>query len=155
MKKLVAAVLTFAMVLFILPMSAFAVSPAETASSKVVFDDGSYMVTTISGLSTFGRTASLQASSKTGKKTVKYYSSGNTLEWDFSVTATFTYDGTTAKATSASASHNIYVSGWTCTFSNTSYASNTATASGTFKHSSLLTKNTSTTLRCSPSGELS
>ena len=154
MKKLVIITLVVAMLL-VVPMSAYAV-PANTSISRtIVFEDGSYIITTISEEPSPRKTVALLASKKTGTKTIEYYSAGNTLEWDFSVTGTFTYDGITATAVSASASHNIFVSGWSCTNKSAWYSSNTAYASATFKYGILLTSNASISLSCSPSGTLS
>lgn len=153
MKKLITIALSLAMFV-ILPATAYA-APSNASSSTTVFEDGSYIITTISEEPSPRGITFLQSSSKSGTKTIRYYTAGNTLEWDFSVIGTFTYDGVTAIATAASASHNIYVSGWTCAGESASYSGNTAYASATFRYLSLLTKNTSTSLSCSPNGTLS
>jgi len=147
MKKLIVIALSFA-ILCVFPVSAHAASANTRISETTVFEDGSYIITTISKEPSTLETATLLASGKTGTKTIEYYSAGNTLEWIFSVTGTFTYDGVTATAIAASASHNIYVSGWTCTNKSAWYSGNKAYASATFKYGSLLTRNASLPFPC-------
>ncbi len=154
MKKFVVIALSFVM-LFIFPLSAHATLANTSISETIVFEDGSYIIATISEKPSLCEAAVLLASSKTGTKTIRYYTAGNTLEWAFSVTGTFTYDGITAQAISATASHNIYLSGWTCTGEIAWYSGSTASASATFKNINLLTKNASVSLSCSPNGTLS
>jgi len=154
MKRLILITLAIAMLL-IFPMSTYAAPTNASTFETTVFKDGSYIVTTISEALLLRGTAALPLSVKTGTKTVSYYSAANTLEWTFSVNGTFSYDGTTAAATSSSSSCSIYVSGWICNDRTAWYSGNMAYASATFKYINLLTKNTSVSLSCSPSGVLS
>lgn len=147
MKKLLAIILTTILVLAF----PFELVCAEPVSQQTVefFDDGSYLVTTITY-----EPSILRASTRSGSATSTYYDIFGTRQFDITVTATFTYDQTAAKATSARSSYRIYNSEWSCNDSLAYYSGDTATALGTFKKGSS-SKDIEVTLTCSPSGELS
>jgi hypothetical protein len=150
MKKIGLSILLSIVMLIALPFTAYAVTPAAASTNTTTYSDGSYLVTTIT------KGVSLDTTYQTtGTKTISYYTAGNTLAWNFSVTGTFRYNGTTATAISSSASNHIYDSTWTCASKTSSYSGASATASGTFKNVTLLTRNVSTTLTCSTNGTLS
>ena len=98
----------------------------ETITDIEYFDDGSY------GVTTEKYAYSLLATSNTITKTKRYkhYDSNNNLDWEASITATFSYNGVTASCTSVSKSHTIYDSSWKLTSSSAS--KNGATATGGF-----------------------
>lgn len=141
--------------LFVLAASASvpvyaAEKPQETISHTVVYNsDGSYMVTVIQEELSLKRSSGIS-----GSKTTSYYSAGNKLEWQYTVRGSFTYNGSSATATSVSSSYNILVSGWNITKDSTSKSGDTVTASGTFKLATL-TKNVTVSLTCSKDGNLS
>ena len=114
------------------------------------YNDGSYGVT-------FLKTSDSKGT-KTGTKGYKHYDSGNTLVWEASITATFTYNGTTASCTSVSKSTTIYNNSWRCTASSCSKSGATATGNFTFKHYVLgvpvKTINKTLTLTCDPNGNV-
>lgn len=160
MKKKAASILLSLVMLFALPMTAYAAIPDSASTSMITFSDGSYLITTVVSEKSNQLVSSQKLSTQTtyqtvGTKTISYYSANNTLAWDFSVTGTFRYNGTTATAISSSVSDNIYNSDWWCASKSSSYSGATATASGIFKSISLLTKNVTTALTCSPNGTLS
>ena len=66
---------------------------AETQENIVYYEDGSYLVTTITEI------PSRAGGTKTGSKSGRYYNSNNDLQWLITVTGTFTYDGTTSRCT--------------------------------------------------------
>lgn len=130
---------------------------AETATTTIeteYFPDGSYAVitTTIEPVSI---TTFATETTKSASRTYTYYNQSNKAAWDFTLTGTFTYNGTTAKATKAETSYNIYVSGWKCIYKHGSVSGAVATGQGTFQYKSELTKNVSLSLKCSPTGIIS
>jgi hypothetical protein len=149
MKRTVFSIILSIAMLIAFPMTTFAATPTATSTNVITYSDGSYLVTTIT------KAISATTYQTTGTKTVSYYTSGNTLAWNFSVKGTFKYTGSTVTAISASASDTIYDSTWSCTSKTASYSGASATASGTFKNVTLLTRTVSTTLTCSASGTLS
>lgn len=99
-----------------------------------------------------------RASTKTGTKKVSYYN-GNRLLWSVSVTGTFTYDNSTAKATKSVVTTAVNDSNWKITSKSSSYSGNTAIAKavGTRYASgiSVQTVSREVKLSCSSSGGLS
>lgn len=152
--------LTICMV--ILALVALMVTPVSAATTFIqsdalteieVYDDGSYAVieTTVTSpsISTFAT-----AQTKNASRTYTYYSAGSVKEWDFTVKGTFSYDGSTAKATAVSTSYNIYVTGWSLFSRDSSKSGAKVTATGNFKYKTM-TKSTTIGLKCSPSGTIS
>lgn len=93
------------------------------------------------------------SNTKTGTKTAEYVQAG-TVIYAISVTGNFTYDGSTAKATSASGSITKYVSDLTINSRSayTSGASAIATSSVSYKGTTL---QKTVTLTCDKNGNLS
>ncbi|MGN0660009.1 MAG: hypothetical protein ACI4LA_10465 [Emergencia sp.] len=120
---------------------------------KEYYPDGSYAViettTQQDSISLFA------SSSKSARRTNTYYNSNNTKAWDFTLKGTFSYDGSTAKATAASTSYNIYVSGWKCTARDAWTTGSTAKGSATFTYNSVIAKDALLGLKCSPTGTIS
>jgi hypothetical protein len=82
----------------------FAVFPAyalDTQENVVYFEDGSYLVTTLTESSPLFR------STKTGSKSSRYYNSNDELQWLITVTGTFTYNGITSQCTYVDGTTNI------------------------------------------------
>ena len=125
-------------------------SSAETTDIEY-YDDGSYSVITIEPVSSAKGTVS-----KT--KNSKYYNSNDVLQWKATLTASFTYNGSTASCTSASASYTIYKDSWSNTLSTASKSGATATGNFTFKHYVLgictKTVNKTLTLTCDKNGKV-
>lgn len=111
-------------------------------------EDGSYFVETVykSSVQPYSNTTS-------GSKTAQYYVSG-TLIFTVQVNGTFTYDGSTAEATSATGSVKAYVSGVTLESKDayTSGASAYATASVSYGGTTL---SKTVKLTCDKDGNLS
>ena len=101
--------------------------------------------------SSFSRATNAAAGAKSGKG----YSSDGELLWELIVHGTFTYDGTTATATQASYSYNIYNSAWKLKSAEAYCSGNQAIAEGKFNGGLFLNRSTSITLTCSPTGVLS
>lgn len=153
MKKFISLVCVVFILFSVCTCYAFATD--ETITDIEYYDDGSYTVTMVM------HTYSLLATSNTVTRTTecKHYDSNNNLDWKAAITATFTYNGTTASCTSVSKSHTIYDSSWKLTSSNTSKTGATATGNFTFKHYVLSipnkTVNKTLTLTCDKNGNVS
>ena len=161
MKKLMALLLSLVTVLS-MTWVAFAGEmpvPSNTYPAEYeYFDDGSYIVTTITEepAVSFARATS----TKTASKTATYKSSSGASLWSATVTGTFSYNGSSAKCTAVTgraSSNSSYwkVSSLSCSKLNT-LASATAT-SKQYDTSWAITRSVSrtVTLSCSASGKLS
>ena len=156
MRKIFAFLLTFIMALSTTCIT-FAGEMPTTSNTYPAeyeyFDDGSYIVTTITESSFVFARASR---SKTGSKTAKYYSSSGSALWSVTVTGTFSYTGASAKCTSSSVSANSYSSSWKINSKSASKSGASATATATAKYNDSSTyKSLSVTLTCKANGVLS
>lgn len=125
-------------------------SLTETTTEIVRYDDGSYDVVTL----TIETPITRAASTKSGSKTVTKYSTKNVKQYSFTVKGVFAFDGSSAWATNASTSYQIFVDGWSCTDRSASKSGNSVTGTGTFKKGFAVNYPTAT-ISCSPSGVLS
>ncbi len=149
-------------VCLLLVLSFFPAFPARVsaASEEVTvyttyLPDGSYYVTTIGELTSPSISPLSTSKQKSGYKEIKKYNNSDQVDFYLRVTGFFTYDGKTAKATSAEYSYEIYAAGWSFSDGSASCSGNTATAYGTFKLLWLFNaQNVSVSLSCSPTGEL-
>jgi hypothetical protein len=95
---------------------------------------------------------------KTRTKEFVFYDSDDIELWSASITATFTYNGTTSSCTSVSKSTTIYKSSWKCTASSCSKSGATATGNFTFKRYVTLipvqTVNKTLSLTCDKNGNI-
>lgn len=89
-----------------IPMSASASEEPTTIVSTEYFEDGSYIVTTLTLPNNKAR------STKPASKTSTARNSSGTALWSYTLSATFTYDGNDSKCTSVSDSYTIYDSNW-------------------------------------------
>ena len=123
----------------------------STVHSTEYYADGSYCVTIIT---VYPEKA--PGSSVTTSKSSSYYNASNVLQWTVTLTAAFTYNGSTANCTNASPSSVVYNTVWKVTKAKATYSGNTATGNFTIKRYNLLipveTINKTLTLTCSPSG---
>jgi len=131
--------------------SAQTVENAYTSSTTEYYPDGSYGITTITVMPSKAFGASV-----TSSKSYHHYSASNVLLWTVKLTATFTYNGSTASCTNATPSYTVYSSVWKVKKAQASYSGNTATGEFTVKRYNLgipvETVNKTLTLTCSPSG---
>lgn len=134
--------------LVISTVPSFAALPSNMETRVEHYPDGSYAIITIVEEV---HNKAYAAPTKTVQNVYKYYNQDKKLAWDFPLKGTFSYDKKTAKATAASTSYNIYVSGWKCSSRDSWTTGATAKAKGTFKYLTL-TKNVELGLKCSPSG---
>lgn len=137
------------LVVLVFSLCAFPASASNTTEEIIYYEDGSYLVMTLTEPMT--RASSVRSGAKTGD----YYNADGDLLWDFTVHGTFTYDGTTATATDASYSYNIYHSAWTLKNASAYCSGDQAIAEGKFNGGLLLNRSTSISLTCSPTGVLS
>lgn len=147
-----------AFLLLIVMMATLAV-PASAQEQQVSFvrtefEDGSYCITTVVVTDSPSSYAA-GISTKSGTKYKEYYSSENKLQFTIAVTGTFTYDGTSAAATSAYYSYKITESAWTFKNGSAGYAGAIARATCSFRHSSGNGKTLTVFLSCSADGTLS
>ncbi|MGF6376973.1 hypothetical protein M2140_002052 [Clostridiales Family XIII bacterium PM5-7] len=156
MKRKMIFVLMMSLLFAVMTTPAFAgTSEALGKTQSIIvqtYDDGSYAI--IETVEVPHRAMFAAAATKSASRTYTYYNSKNVAAWTFTLKGTFTYDGSTAKATAASNSYNIHVSGWKCSARSSSTSGAIAKANGTFKYANLI-KNTSLGLKCSPSGVIS
>lgn len=91
---------------------------------------------------------------KTGTKTSTYYNASDEAIYSVKVTGTFTYDGSTVKATGAAATVSIYSTAASYVSKSSNYSSNFATATGKVTYNGITVSKT-VTLYCSVNGTLS
>ena len=154
MKRLFSIFVCLIVILSALSINTFAAEVKE--ESITYFEDGSYCISTITQAPNPMQPNYLAASAKTktGTKTSKYYNSDNVLCFTVKVTGTFTYNGSTAKATAASYSYSIGNTAWHFSSGKATYSGATATATCVFRHT-ILTRTLTSSLTCSPTGVLS
>ncbi len=151
MKHKLISLLAVITLLIVTAVPTFASSDSVIETEVQHFADGSYAVieTVIENRVSLFATPS----TKTAHRTYTYYNDAGKSAWDFTLTGTFSYDQKTAKATAASTSYNIYVSGWKCASKDSWTTGATAKGKGTFKYLTL-TKNVELGLKCSPNGTI-
>ena len=149
MKRALAVILTAVLLVVFVSGYSFALSEVDTTIEY--YKDGSYGIVSIQKSYTKSGTI-------TETKTYKYYDSSNNLDWKASITASFTYNGSTASCTSVSKSTTIYDSAWKCTAASCSKSGATATGNFTFKNYMLgipvNTINKTLTLTCDKNGNI-
>lgn len=150
-KRISAMLLSCLLLMFLLPAQALA---AETQSTTY-YEDGSYSVTIVKRFDAAARASG----TVTGATEVTHYSSSGTVEWIASLTATFSYTGSSARCTSVdNLSVRIFESGWSMASKSSSKSGNTATGNITMRYSTLTgTGNfpVTLTLSCDKNGNLS
>lgn len=146
------------MILTVFAVSLQPVYADETVSEIEYLDDGCYYETVIESEAPDDG-AQLQATTRTGSKTVYFKNSKGKVQWYVKVKGTFSYGNGSAKCTAASATAVSKVAAWKISDKSSSRSGNAATAKATakrYENGSLVeTKHKSVTLKCSPSGNLS
>lgn len=111
-------------------------------------------ITPSTGIVTYATTKS-----KTARGTAYFRNSSGETMWYLTLTATFTYNGTTSKCTSSSASATSCNKYWQVTVDSCSHSGNKATAKGTGKQiinsKQLQTITRSISLSCAKDGTIS
>lgn len=113
------------------PFIAHAEELSEENKEIIVFDDGSYLEIVTTSVSTRA------SGSKTGYKNYTYVDNSNVLQWKATLTASFTYTGTSSTCTSANCSVSISNSAWYVVSNSTSRSGNTATTNLTMGRKAL------------------
>ena len=155
MKKLLSALTAAALLcVWTIPCAA-ALAEDDAGDCVIVYDDSGYQVTELEMATEDSSSPSVfSLSTVTGRKTVTRYDSRDRRLFSFTLTATFSYNGSTASATSASYSYRIYDSIWDFSSGSTRRSRNSAYATGKFSHG-WSTKTVTPKLTCSARGQLS
>lgn len=154
--RLITLTMTVVLCLSLFLPSVFAAESTITntviSSTRIELDNGDYIIEEI------GENEDTQilraSSSKSGYKKSTYYNSSDVAIFSVQVNGSFTYNGTTAKATSSSATVYIHNESATYVSKSTNYSSNFATATGKVKYLGITIPKT-VTLYCSAAGVLS
>lgn len=118
MKRFIVLILVLSLLCITIPVCASAqVAATET---RIDFEDGSYMITTIE------ESTSLSRATKNQSRIKRYYCADNVLQWRIVLVATFTYDGTTSTCIAAGCSADVYTDNWTVISESSSRSGNTA-----------------------------
>jgi len=156
MKQKLVALLTIFVLIAVMTTTAFADTGLTTKQvEKEYYQDGSYAVIETTVEQHNDVTLLAAAKTKSAHTTYTYYNTNDEKAWDFTLNGTFSYNGTTAKATASSTSYNIYVSGWKCSDKKAWTTGATAKGSATFTYKSLMSKDVTLGLKCSASGTVS
>ncbi|BDF70684.1 hypothetical protein CE91St41_20870 [Oscillospiraceae bacterium] len=146
MKKRLTAILTLLFCLSMcLPTLAAEVSTTK-ATQIIWFEDGSHaeIVTLVS----------LARSTKSGSKSYTYWNSSNIKAFTYTLNGEFFYDTKTSRATSASASYSIYLSGWSLSSHDETASGSTVYGDATFKGPGGASEDVSLTLTCDKNGNI-
>ena len=157
--KLIMTVLTALIMIFALSVPVMAdETTGETVESVTVeyLEDGSYYETVVTVDDTVGDDSGIMstAKTKTGSKKASYKNKSGDVLWYVKVTGKFTYNGSTSKCTSASASAVSNSSSWKIIDKSSSRNGNEAKASATAQRKGVDYHRT-VTLSCSKTGKLS
>ena len=157
MKKniLISVILSLAVLVSCFSMPVYAAKENDIVNTSIeYFDDGSYMVITITEEAINSR-----ATTKIASKTSSYKDSDGTVLWTYKITGTFSYTGTSSTCTAVSDSYTISSDYWHMDSHSTSRSGNTAYGTVTMKCKFLnITTKTVThdmQLSCSATGVLS
>lgn len=147
MKHRLITLITIIALLAIFSVPSFASSTNESTTREVIYNaDGSYDV-----IETKIEISPFATDTKTASRTFTH-SENNVKQWTFTLRATFTYNGSTAKATASSCSYEIFNTAWKCVTKDSWTTGATAKASATFKRTA--SKEVTIGMKCSPSGEI-
>lgn len=121
------------------------------------FNNDYYLETVITDANPTFSFSTLQSNSHTitKTKTTNIKNTKGTVLWSVSITATFTYDGSTSRCISCSPSAETYSSSWTIQSTSSSKSGNSATAIATANYASLKNYTQSVTISCSKNGTVS
>lgn len=158
MKKLVSFCLVFIMMFSVLAISVYSEDDVTVISENIEYlDDGYYFVETLTeeDVNVLVRATS----SKTGSRSFVLYNEDDEALVTLTLRATFSYTGSSATCTSATASYTIHNDAWKVPTATASKSGNVATGTFTAKHYVLFiatqTINQTITITCSKTGTLS
>ena len=121
------------------------------------FNNDYYLETVITDANPTFSFSTLQSNSHTitKTKTTNIKNTNGAILWSVSITATFTYDGSTSRCISCSPSAETYSSSWTIQSTSSRKSGNSATAIATANYASLKNYTQSVTISCSKNGTVS
>ena len=161
-RKISRFILAILLLVSLLPMQTAKAENELSDSCEIIrSEDGSYFVITTSrGIAiTADNVQAVQARTVPGSRTYTYYDSDGSSKWAATLSASFSYNGSTSSCTSSSCSISIYDSAWYTISSGASRSGNTATVNATMgrKNLGVTTKTASCTitLSCDANGKLS
>lgn len=157
--KSIMTVLTALIMIFTLAVPVMAdENTSETVESVTVeyLEDGSYYETVVTVDDTVSGDSGIMSTAKTrtGSKKTSYKNKSGDVLWYVKVTGKFTYNGSTSKCTSASATAASNSSSWKIIDKSASRSGNEAIGKATAKEQSTSLTRT-VTLSCSKTGKLS
>jgi len=149
MKKLFAFLFCGFLVLSVLVMPVSAVEAGDIliSSSVEILENGDCIITEVY------ENAVQPRSERTGYGKATYYNAGGTAIWDVTVKGTFTYNGTTSSATSATATVNLYSNNATFISKSAGTSGNSATATATVRYNAVQVTRTAR-VSCDKNGNL-
>lgn len=160
MKRNIVTALLIGILVFATGVPCFAAENPDSKDSTletIYYEDGSYatLETTIDegNMDNPGITPMAAYKTKSGTSDYTYYNKSGAKAWTLTLTASFKYNGSTAQATGASASHTIHINGWSCSGKNTTKSGATAKVHGTFKYGTL-TPDITIQMTCSANGTI-
>lgn len=106
MKRLLSIVLSFTLLLTLLPTNTYAAANSSTDTSIIYLDDGSYITVELTWADTRA------TNTKTATKTYTNKASNGDEQWRAVLRGTFTYTGTTVACTAASCDVTITNTNW-------------------------------------------
>lgn len=135
MKKVFCLVLLLCLSLSIFPGASASAEIGKSPVEVIRYADGSYMIVTVAeGPMTCAPNVAgtnAVASTKSGSKTYTHFNSSGTQLWSATLTASFSYNGSTASCTSANCSVSISNNAWVVISKSCTRSGNTATANVT------------------------
>ena len=159
MKRFRISIMFMALVIILLGDVTTASAVMASASQKeiIALEDGCYIETEVCDVVP---EVSLLATEKTltKTKTMYYKNQSGTVLWSLSITATFTYDGKSAKCIRCSHDTSVLEKGWSIKSCSSSKSGNSATVRCVAAHvvnSSTKDFSTSITIQCSKDGKVS
>ena len=154
MKRVLSIACITALMLSLCIVPAAAAEMPVLVEDVVYFEDGSFLTTEL--IVNYDDVAATRATYRiSGQKNVEYSNASGEVMWTMTVYGTFTYDGTSATAISASYSYDIYNDSWSFRSGEAYCSDNQAIAEGTFNGGLLLNRSVTVTLTCSAKGVLS
>lgn len=154
MKKLLSLCIVLTLTFTLFSFSSSALNDQKDPSI-IRFEDGSY----IELCAVEETTATRATNTKSGQKSAIYRNSNDVEQWRATLSATFTYNGSSATCTSASITSSVSNGNWKFTEKTTAKSGNKATGDITVKHYVLgiptKTVEQTITITCSASGALS
>ena len=149
-KQLISGMLSVLMVVLACVPAAFAGEDRGVQREIIYCADGFYLVREVEV-----ETQARAAGQVTGNATQTLYNSSDTALLSVTVRGTFTYDGKTAEADSATYSYHIYDTAWRFKSGSAHCDGNQAIAEVTFGRGLFVSRTIEAVLTCSPEGKLS